>query len=88
MHDNSIDHLLQIGSSIAAAQGMKESDGSRWDAWEVNEPALKLLRHVKVYRREMLDPRIKLASTSPVPMSRLTGAKVTFTKYKDGYKAE
>ena len=82
MHNNSIDHLFQIG--IAAAQGRKESDGSRWDTWAVNEPVLKLIRHVKVYWREMLDPRINLANKSPVPMSRLTGERVTFEKYKDG----
>ena len=36
----------------------------------------------------MLDPRIKLANKSPVPIigkwSRLTGARVTFKQYKDG----
>ena len=29
MYDCSIDHLCEIGASIATAQGIKESDGSR-----------------------------------------------------------
>ena len=72
MHDCSID-LCQIGALIAAAQGMKASDDSRWDTWEVPETELKLIRHVKVWRNEMLDPRIKLANKMPVPVPRLTG---------------
>ena len=56
--------------------------------WEVSEPDLKLIRHVRVWRHEMLDPRIKLANKSPVPItgkwSRLTGERVTFKQYKDG----
>ena len=88
MHDGSIDHLFQIGALIAAAQGMKMNEGYRWDMWEVNEPELKLIRHVRVWRHEMLDPRIKLANKSPVPItgqwSRLTGERVTYKNYKDG----
>ena len=72
VHDCSID-LCQIGALIAAAQGMKASDDSRWDTWEVPETELKLIRHVKVWRNEMLDPRIKLANKMPVPVPRLTG---------------
>ena len=30
IHDSSTVHLFQIGALIAAAQRMKESDGSRW----------------------------------------------------------
>eukprot|EP00439_Symbiodinium_sp_Y106_P045593 s373_g5.t2 len=52
VHDCSID-LCQIGALIAAAQGMKASDDSRWDTWEVPETELKLIRHVKVWRNEM-----------------------------------
>ena len=48
VHDCSTDHLCQTGALSAAAQGMKTSDGSRWDTWEVNEPKLKLIRHVRV----------------------------------------
>ncbi|CAE7429174.1 unnamed protein product [Symbiodinium sp. CCMP2456] len=88
MHDGSIDHLFQIGALIAAAQGMKMNEGYRWDMWEVNESELKLIRHVRVWRHEMLDPRIKLANKSPAPItgqwSRLTGERVTYKTYKDG----
>ena len=88
MHDGSMDHLCQIGALIAAAQGMKMNEGYRWDMWEVNESELKLIRHVRVWRHEMLDPRIKLANKSPVPItgqwSRLTGERVTYKTYKDG----
>ena len=59
VHDCSIDHLCQIGALIASAQGMRSSEGGRQDTWEVNETELKLIRHVKVWRNEMLDPRIK-----------------------------
>eukprot|EP00439_Symbiodinium_sp_Y106_P040985 s3488_g5.t1 len=45
MEDGSIDHLLQIGALIAVAQEMKAKEGYRWDMWEVNESALKLIRH-------------------------------------------
>ena len=38
---------LVLGALMAAVQGIKESDGSRWDTWEVKEPELKLIRHVK-----------------------------------------
>ena len=68
VHECSIDHLCQIGALIAAAQGVKSSEGSRWDTWEVNETELKLIRHVKVWRNEMLDTRIKLANKMPVPV--------------------
>lgn len=34
VRDCSIDHLCQIGALIAAAQGMKTADASRWDSWE------------------------------------------------------
>ena len=64
VEDGSIDHLFQIGALIAAAQEMKAKEGYRWDMWEVNESALKLIRHVRVWRSEMLDPRIKLANPS------------------------
>ena len=88
MNDGSIDHLFQIGALIAAAEEVKAKEGYRWDMWEVNESNLKLIRHVRVWRNEMLDPRIKLANKSPVPItgkwSRLTGERVTFKKYKDG----
>ena len=88
MNDGSIDHLFQIGALIAAAQEMKAKEGYRWDVWEVNESNLKLIRHVRVWRNEMLDPRIKLANKSPVPItgkrSRLTGERVRFKQYKDG----
>ena len=88
MNDGSIDHLFQIGALIAAAQEVKAKEGCRWDMWEVNESDLKLIRHVRVRRNEMLDPRIKLANKSPVPIagkwSRLTGERVTFKQYKDG----
>ena len=88
MNDGSIDHLFQIGALIAAAQAVKAKEGYRWDMWEVNESDLKLIRHVRVWRNEMLDPRIKLANKSPVPItgkrSRLTGERVTFKQYKDG----
>ena len=87
MHDGSIDHLFQIGALIAAAQGIK-NDGYRWDMWEVNEAELKLIRHVRVWRQEMFDPRHKLANKAPVPIvgqwSRLTGERVTYKQYKDG----
>ena len=47
-----------------------------------------LFRRVRVWRHEMLDPRIKLAKKSPVPITgswpRLTGERVTYKKYKDG----
>ena len=65
MEDGSIDHLFQIGALIAVAQEMKAKEGYRWDMWEVNESALKLIRHVRMRRNEMLDPRIKLANKSP-----------------------
>ena len=85
MHDGSIDHLFRIGALLAAAQGMKAKEGHRWDMWEVNESELKLIRHVRVWRYEMLDPRIKLVNKSPVPItgqcSRLTGERVTYKKY-------
>ena len=87
MEDGSIDHLFQIGALIAVAQEMKAKEGYRWDMWEVNESALKLIRHVRVWRNETLDPRIKLANKSPVPItgkwSRLTGERLTFKQYKD-----
>ena len=67
---------------------MRVKEGYRWDMWEVNESALKLIRHVRVWCNEMLDPRIKLANKSSVPItgkwSRLTGERVTFKQYKDG----
>ena len=89
MNDGSTDHLFQIGVLIAAAQEVKAKEGYRWDMWEVNESDLKLMRHVRVWRNEMLDPRIKLANKSPVPItgkwSRLTGERVTFKQYKDGF---
>ena len=62
MEDGSIDHLFQLGALVAAAQEMKAKEGYRWVMWEVNESALKLIRHVRVFRNEMLDPRIKLAN--------------------------
>ena len=37
VRDCSIDHLCQIGALIAAALGMRASDGSRWDTWEGSE---------------------------------------------------
>ena len=56
--------------------------------WEVNESELKLIRHVRVWRHEMFDPRHKLANKAPVPIvgqwSRLTGERVTYKQYKDG----
>ena len=69
MNDGSIDHLFQIGALIAAAQEVKAKEGYRWDMWEVNESDLKLIRHVRVWRNETLDPRIKLANKSPVPIT-------------------
>ena len=88
MHDGSIDHVFQIGALIAAAQGMKAREGYKWDMWELNEPELKLIRHVRMWRHEMLDPRIRLGNKSPVPItgqwSRLTGERVTYKTYKDG----
>ena len=84
MHDCSIDHLCQIGALIAAAQGVKSSEGSRWGTWEVNEPELKYIRPVKVWRNEMLDPRIKLANKMPVPVPCLTGERVMHEVYRDG----
>ncbi|CAE7876163.1 unnamed protein product, partial [Symbiodinium sp. KB8] len=88
MRDSSIDRVFQIGALIAAAQGMKAKKGYKWDMWESNEPELKLIRHVRMWRHEMLDPRIRLANKSPVPItgqwSRLTGERVTYKTYKDG----
>ena len=88
MHDGSIDHLFQIGALIAAAQGMKAKEGYKWDMWEINESELKSVRHFRMWRHEMLDPRIRLANKSPVPItgpcSRLTGEGVTYKTYKDG----
>ena len=84
VHDCSIDHLCQIGALIASAQGMRSSEGGRQDTWEVNETELKLIRHVKVWRNEMLDPRIKLANRTPVPVLRLTGERLTHKVYRDG----
>ena len=66
MNDGSIVNLFQTGALIAAAPEVK---GYRWDMWEVNESNLKLIRHVRVWRNEMLDPRIKLANKSPVPIT-------------------
>ena len=77
VHDCSIDHLCQIGALIASAQGMRSSEGGRQDTWEVNET-------VKVWRNEMLDPRIKLANRMPVPVLRLTGERLTHKVYRDG----
>ena len=90
MNDGSIDHLFQIGALIAAAQEMKAKEGYRSPMWEVNESSLKkLTRHVRVWRNEVLDPRIKLANKAPVPItgkwSRLTGERATFKQYKDGF---
>ena len=45
---------------------------------------MKLIRHVNVWRREMLGPRIKLANKMPVQVSRLTGERVTHKKYRVG----
>ena len=91
MRDSSIDRVFQIGALIAAAQGMKAKKGYKWDMWESNEPELKLIRHVRMWRHEMLDPRIRLANKSPVPItgqwSRLTGERVTYKTYKDGSTA-
>ena len=88
MNDGSIDHLFQIGALIAAAQEMKAKEGYRWEMWEVNESNLKLISYIRRWRNEILDPRIKLANKSPVPItgkwSRLTGERVTFNQYKDG----
>ena len=84
VHDCSIDHLCQIGALIASAQGMRSSEGGRQDTWEVHETELKLIRHVKVWRNEMLDPRIKLANRMPVPVLRLTGERLTHKVYRDG----
>ena len=84
VRDCSIDHLCQIGALIASAQGMRSSEGGRQDTWEVNETELKLIRHVKVWRNEMLDPRIKLANRMPVPVLRLTGERLTHKVYRDG----
>eukprot|EP00439_Symbiodinium_sp_Y106_P005086 s6380_g1.t1 len=84
VHDCSIDPLCQIGALIASAQGMRSSEGGRQDTWEVNETELKLIRHVKVWRNEMLDPRIKLANRMPVPVLRLTGERLTHKVYRDG----
>ena len=63
---------------------MRSSEGGRQDTWEVNETELKLIRHVKVWRNEMLDPRIKLANRMPVPVLRLTGERLTHKVYRDG----
>ena len=88
MHDSSTDHVFQIGALIAAAQGMKAKEGYKWDMWEINEPELKLIRHVRMWRHEMPDPRTRLANKSPVPItsqwSRLTGERVTCKTCKDG----
>ena len=88
MHDGSIDHVFQIGALIAAAQGRKTKEGYKWDMWEMNEPELKLIRHFRIWRHAMLDPRIRLANQSPVPStghwSRLSGERVTYKTYKDG----
>ena len=70
---------------------MKVKEGYKWDMWELNELELKLIRHVRIWRHEMLDPRIRLANKSPVPIagqwSRLTGERVTYKTYKDGSTA-
>ena len=50
----------------------------------MNETELKLIRHVKVWRNEMLDPRIKVANRMPVPVLRLTGERLTHKVYRDG----
>ena len=50
----------------------------------LNKTELKLIRHVKVWRNEMLDPRIKLANKMPVPVPRLTGERVTHKLCRDG----
>ena len=89
MNDGSTHRIFQIGALIAAAQEVKAKEGYRWDMWEVNESNLKLIRIIRLWRNEMLDPRIKLANKSPVPItgkwSRLTGGeRVTFKQYKDG----
>ena len=84
MSDGSIDHLFQIGALIEAAQEVKAKEGYRWDMWEVSEANLKLIRHVRVWRNETLDPRIKLAVPITGKWSRLTGERVTFKQYKDG----
>ena len=78
VHDCSIDHLCQIGALIASAQGMRSSEGGRQDTWEVNETELKLIRHEKVWRNEML------ANRTPVPVLRLTGEQLTHKVYRDG----
>ena len=57
---------------------MRSSEGGRQDTWEVNETELKL------WRNEMLDPRIKLANRMPVPVLRLTGERLTHKVYRDG----
>ena len=45
LHDSSVGHLQQIGALIVAAQGIQNSHGYTYDAWEVNESQLKLIRH-------------------------------------------
>ena len=84
VHDCSIDHLCQIGALIASAQGIRSFEGGRQDTWEVNETELKLIRHVKVWRNKILDPRIKLANRMPVPVLRLTGERLTHKVCRDG----
>ena len=52
MHDGSIDHVFQIGALIATAQGMKAKEGYKWAAWDINEPELKLIRHVRMWHSD------------------------------------
>ena len=80
LHDSSVDYLQQIGALIDAAQGIKNAYGCTYDAWEVDESQLKLIRHVQSSRqsKETLDPRIEASRTLPAPVSRLTGERVTY----------
>ncbi|CAE7248181.1 unnamed protein product [Symbiodinium microadriaticum] len=80
---------IELERGSVELRGVKE--GYKWDMWELNELELKLIRHVRIWRHEMLDPRIRLANKSPVPIagqwSRLTGERVTYKTYKDGSTA-
>ena len=71
------DFLEQIGTVIAAAQDIKNAHGCTYDAWEVNEPQLKFVRHVKTEKEqgnvESMPPR-----HLPAQRSRLTGERVTY----------
>ena len=90
------DHLSKISSLVAMAQARARSKPAfartvaakrkatkNMDYWEIDDPNCLLIRHHVKTRRAMFG-LTRLRSSLPVAEDRLTGARVTKVRYKDG----